>query len=64
MQGTPHNVENFPPDNDDQRRSKETEKQGSTAGAPEAPTGPASEDKRGTETGTAEEGSQAEKPTA
>ena len=38
MQGTPDNVENVPLGNDDQPRSNETEEQGSTAGAPEAPT--------------------------
>jgi hypothetical protein len=47
MQGTRHNVGSLPPDNDDQRGSKEPEKQVSTAGAPEAPTGPTSEDRRG-----------------
>jgi hypothetical protein len=64
MQGTRHNVESIQPDNDDQRGSKESETQGSTAGAREAPTGPTPEGGRGKEAGTDEEGSSAEKPTA
>jgi hypothetical protein len=41
MQRTPHNADNIPPDKEDQTEPTETEKGGSTAGAPEAPTGPA-----------------------
>src|SRR3954454_1482290 len=40
MQGTPHNVDNIPPEKDDKHPSKETEEGGSAAAAPEAPTGP------------------------
>ena len=42
MQGTPHNADNIPRDKEDQTEPKETEKEGSTAGAHGAPTGPAS----------------------
>jgi hypothetical protein len=42
MQRTPPDVDSIPPDKGDQTEPNETEKEGSTAGAPEAPTRPAS----------------------